>query len=60
MYYFASCDESWVIDSFFPDSDLAKLLQLGIYNSRNWAEDAIDMEIEAPKLSSGDQDKIKR
>lgn len=32
----------WVIDSFYPQSDLAKVLQLGAYSPKGWAADAID------------------
>ena len=27
--------KSWVVDTYFADSDLAKILQLGIYNNDN-------------------------
>lgn len=34
---------SWVVDTFFADSDLARVLQLGNYG---WATDAIDTKSE--------------
>lgn len=40
---------SWVVDTYFGDSDIAKLLQLGDSNPTRWAEDAIDAKAESNK-----------
>jgi len=39
----------WVVDTYFGDSDIAKLLQLGDSNPTRWAEDAIDAKAESNK-----------
>jgi hypothetical protein len=33
---------SWVVETYFADSDLAKLLQVGNYNSSNLSSEAIE------------------
>lgn len=36
--------QSWVIDSFYADSKVAQLLQLGVYNPEKLKEGAIDVQ----------------
>eukprot|EP00980_Cylindrotheca_fusiformis_P027428 scaffold20430_cov120-Cylindrotheca_fusiformis.AAC.2 len=40
----------WVVETYFPDSDLAKLLRVGNYNYSNMSSDAIDVNSESTKL----------
>jgi hypothetical protein len=43
--FFLSCLScSWVIDTYFSESDIAKLLKLGVYSPKYMAEDAIDVK----------------
>jgi hypothetical protein len=47
-----------VIDTYFADSDIAKVLQLGQFNPAGWKTDAIDTQAESTqlKLSEGKKD----
>jgi hypothetical protein len=38
-----------VIDTYFADSDIAKVLQLGRFNPAGWKTDAIDTQAESTK-----------
>ena len=58
------CFESWVVDTYFGDSDLAKVLQLGNYGptSSNASSDVIDTKADSmdntqilPERSSREQ-----
>ena len=51
---------SWVVDTYFPDSDIAKLLQLGIYNRKTLSEDAIDTTAEKSQSTSRLKDNFDR
>jgi hypothetical protein len=40
VYFFPS--RSWVVDTYFSESDIARLLKLGVYSPKYMAEGAID------------------
>jgi hypothetical protein len=40
---------SWVVETYFADSDLASLLQVGNYSSSNLSSEAIDTNAEISK-----------
>lgn len=51
----------WVVETFYGDSNIARTLQIGIYNKNNMANGAIDIDVKSEeRLINSKEDSTKR